>query len=156
MTAVGHPFDTIKVRLQCQSMEKPIYGEAPLLSCRMHQQSSRRSQCKTVQSCVNARRMAAAQGLVWCTIACQRRASACTCALLTHSSSRCHSLFKHKQSTCTFYQTRPPHAVSCVLYVCSWCGGLCKEDSAVGGLAWPVQGEQHCQVSKAQQLLQMC
>lgn len=26
VTAVGHPFDTIKVRLQCQSMEKPIYA----------------------------------------------------------------------------------------------------------------------------------
>jgi hypothetical protein len=27
VTMVGHPFDTIKVRLQCQSMEKPIYCE---------------------------------------------------------------------------------------------------------------------------------
>lgn len=26
MTAVGHPFDTIKVRLQTQPMDKPIYG----------------------------------------------------------------------------------------------------------------------------------
>eukprot|EP00878_Enallax_costatus_P045817 GHUV01055314.1.p1 GENE.GHUV01055314.1~~GHUV01055314.1.p1 ORF type:complete len:122 (+),score=22.98 GHUV01055314.1:426-791(+) len=27
VTAVGHPFDTIKVRLQTQPMDKPIYGE---------------------------------------------------------------------------------------------------------------------------------
>lgn len=27
VTMVGHPFDTIKVRLQTQPMDKPIYGE---------------------------------------------------------------------------------------------------------------------------------
>jgi hypothetical protein len=27
VTLVGHPFDTIKVRLQTQPMDKPIYGE---------------------------------------------------------------------------------------------------------------------------------
>lgn len=100
MTAVGHPFDTIKVRLQCQSMEKPIYGEAPL--CLAGCISSRAAIVKSVQCYVNARRMAAAQGLVWCTIACQRRASAYTCALLAHSSLRCQSLFKHQQSTCIY------------------------------------------------------
>jgi hypothetical protein len=33
VTAVGHPFDTIKVRLQTQPMANPIYGElCPLRS----------------------------------------------------------------------------------------------------------------------------
>jgi hypothetical protein len=32
VTMVGHPFDTIKVRLQTQPMDKPIYGEWGLKS----------------------------------------------------------------------------------------------------------------------------
>jgi hypothetical protein len=31
VTMVGHPFDTIKVRLQTQPMDKPIYGEGAVL-----------------------------------------------------------------------------------------------------------------------------
>jgi hypothetical protein len=38
VTAVGHPFDTIKVRLQTQPMDKPIYGEPPWLLCRASEQ----------------------------------------------------------------------------------------------------------------------
>jgi hypothetical protein len=38
VTAVGHPFDTIKVRLQTQPVDKPIYGESPALLCRTQQQ----------------------------------------------------------------------------------------------------------------------
>jgi hypothetical protein len=33
VTMVGHPFDTIKVRLQTQPMDKPIYGEQGPFVC---------------------------------------------------------------------------------------------------------------------------
>ena len=29
VVAVGHPFDTLKVRLQTQSVTKPVYGARP-------------------------------------------------------------------------------------------------------------------------------
>ena len=43
VTLVGHPFDTLKVRLQTQSQAKPLYSEC--MSCRLLLSAAARCRC---------------------------------------------------------------------------------------------------------------